>query len=119
MPMVTGSQAPAYAVTPNADGSISVLIHELRDPDRLEADLAGLGVHVDISYHTSDLACPGGRFAPSQQLTAEQQESSPTDGSSARTRRPRAMSHSGSTRSASRQARPQPCGLTLTPRIPT
>jgi len=74
MPMVTGSQAPAYAVTPNADGSISVLIHELRDPDRLEADLAGLGVHVDLSYHTSDLACSGGRFASSQPLSPEQRE---------------------------------------------
>jgi hypothetical protein len=74
IPIISGSQAPAYAVTTNADGSISVLIHELRDPDRLEADLAGLGVQVDISYHTSDLACPDGRFAPSQPSTPEQRQ---------------------------------------------
>ncbi len=61
-------------MTRNADGSITVKINELRDPDRLQADLARLGVRVDISYHQSDLDCPGGRFAPSQPLSRKQQE---------------------------------------------
>jgi hypothetical protein len=74
VPVLTGSQAPAYALTRHADGSISVQINELRDPGRLEADLARLGVRVDIAYQISDLACPGGRFAASQPPRPGQRE---------------------------------------------
>jgi hypothetical protein len=72
LPIVTGTHAAAYAVTKNADGSISVRINQLRDPDRLEHDLANLGVHVDVSYHRSVLTCPGGRYATSDPTTPGQ-----------------------------------------------
>jgi hypothetical protein len=71
-PIVTGSQTPAYAVSKNADGSISVKINQFRDPDRLEADLADLGARVDISYHQSNLWCPSGGFATSPPLSPAQ-----------------------------------------------
>jgi hypothetical protein len=71
VPVVIGSHTSAYAVSKNADGSISVKINEFRDPDRLEADLADLGVRVDVDYHRSNLYCPGG-YVESDVLTPEQ-----------------------------------------------
>ncbi|MFI6500478.1 hypothetical protein [Nonomuraea typhae] len=48
-PQVLGGVAPAYAVTQAADG-IYIQVHELRDADNLETDLAALGVRADVSY---------------------------------------------------------------------
>ncbi|GAA3032422.1 hypothetical protein [Streptosporangium longisporum] len=50
VPLAIGSQTPAYALTRNADGSISLTIHEFRDPEQVERDLADLGVRADITY---------------------------------------------------------------------
>ncbi|MBO2454160.1 hypothetical protein J4573_44230 [Actinomadura barringtoniae] len=49
-PTFTGSRAAAYALTRNADGSITVTIKEFRDPERLERDLAEHGARTDITY---------------------------------------------------------------------
>jgi hypothetical protein len=57
-PVFTGSQA-AYAVTANADGSITVTINEFRDPDRLEKDLADHGARTDITYLPQRKRCAG------------------------------------------------------------
>jgi hypothetical protein len=53
---------PAYALTENADGSITVKINEFRAPDRLERDLAKRGVRADVSYLEAGKKCAFGRF---------------------------------------------------------
>jgi RNA polymerase sigma factor (sigma-70 family) len=50
---------PAYVVTKNTDGTITLKINEFRDPDQVESDLAKLGVTADVSY-----VKPGTRCAP-------------------------------------------------------
>jgi hypothetical protein len=62
MPTVTRWGTPAYALTDNADGSITVKINEFRDPDRLERDLARRGVRADVSYVAPGKQCAFGRF---------------------------------------------------------
>ncbi|MFG1687922.1 hypothetical protein ACGFNP_47785 [Nonomuraea sp. NPDC049269] len=59
VPLLTGSETPAYAVTKNTDGTITLKINEFRDPDQVEKDLAKLGVTADVSY-----VKPGSRCAP-------------------------------------------------------
>ncbi|MGI5161324.1 hypothetical protein [Microbispora sp. CA-102843] len=61
VPLVVGQQTPAYALTQHADGSISLQINEFRDPDRVERDLARLGVRADISYLPLGKRCADGR----------------------------------------------------------
>jgi hypothetical protein len=58
-PTVTGSEAAAYAVTRNADGSITVTINEMRDSGKLERDLAANGVRADITYLPQRKRCAG------------------------------------------------------------
>ncbi|MEV1248020.1 hypothetical protein ACIBO2_56175 [Nonomuraea sp. NPDC050022] len=50
VPFLTGSENPAYAVTKNTDGSITLKINQFRDPDQVEKDLAAVGVTADVSY---------------------------------------------------------------------
>ncbi|MFI7708158.1 hypothetical protein [Nonomuraea sp. NPDC049480] len=50
VPMLTGSETPAYALTQNSDGTIRVLVNEFRDADRLERDLGAMGVTADVTY---------------------------------------------------------------------
>lgn len=50
VPLLTGTEPPAYALSRNPDGSIRVQINEFRDPGRLEADLARHGVSADVTY---------------------------------------------------------------------
>jgi hypothetical protein len=57
-PTVTGPPA-AYALARNADGSITVTIKELRDPGRLETDLAHNGARTDITYLPQNKRCAG------------------------------------------------------------
>ncbi|GAA3256217.1 hypothetical protein [Nonomuraea helvata] len=61
VPILTGSETPAYAVTKNTDGTITLKINEFRDPDQVEEDLAKLGVTADVSY-----VKPGTRCAPNR-----------------------------------------------------
>ncbi|MEV5411519.1 hypothetical protein AB0K60_22110 [Thermopolyspora sp. NPDC052614] len=57
VPLLTGTQTSAYALTRNPDGTIRVQINELRDPDRLEADLRAQGVAADIAYLPEGKKC--------------------------------------------------------------
>ncbi|MET7461453.1 hypothetical protein [Nonomuraea sp. NPDC005501] len=50
VPLLTGTESPAYAVTKNTDGTIGIEIKEFRDADKLEKDLARLGVTADVTY---------------------------------------------------------------------
>ncbi|MFB9679545.1 hypothetical protein [Streptosporangium vulgare] len=62
VPLVMGAGNPAYALTQGDDGSITLQIKEFRDPDRVERDLADLGVEADISYLKPGTWCAPGRF---------------------------------------------------------
>ncbi|MFI6513836.1 hypothetical protein ACIBCT_40080 [Streptosporangium sp. NPDC050855] len=50
VPLATGSEPPAYALTKNTDGSINLKINEFRNSQQVETDLAELGVLADITY---------------------------------------------------------------------
>jgi hypothetical protein len=56
---LVGPQTPAYALTPNPDGTILVRIKELRDAAGLEADLRAHGVITDITYLPYNGRCAG------------------------------------------------------------
>ncbi|WP_433245753.1 hypothetical protein ACQPYK_44000 [Streptosporangium sp. CA-135522] len=62
VPLITGSESPAYALTRNGDGSITLKINEFRDPDQVEKDLADLGVKADVSYVEPGKRCAPDRF---------------------------------------------------------
>ncbi|MGC5012931.1 hypothetical protein ACLQ2R_19385 [Streptosporangium sp. DT93] len=61
VPLAIGSQTPAYALTENTDGSISLTINEFRDPEQVERDLAELGVRADITYLPLGKRCGNAR----------------------------------------------------------
>ncbi|MFG1964059.1 hypothetical protein [Nonomuraea sp. NPDC049028] len=69
VPFLTGSETPAYAVTKNGDGSVTLKITEFRNPDQVEKDLATAGVTADVSYVKPGTRCAPGRgdadFGPS------------------------------------------------------
>ncbi|GII64532.1 hypothetical protein Skr01_46170 [Sphaerisporangium krabiense] len=64
IPMVTGSATPAYAVTKNPDGSVTLTIREFRDPDAVERSLAAVGVPADIAYMPLGKWCDRNRYRP-------------------------------------------------------
>ncbi|MFI6921947.1 hypothetical protein ACIBIZ_18540 [Nonomuraea spiralis] len=61
VPMLTGTETPAYAVSKNTDGTVRVEINEFKDADQLEQDLRAAGVTADISYLPSGKECKTGR----------------------------------------------------------
>ncbi|MFB9838447.1 hypothetical protein, partial [Actinoallomurus acaciae] len=62
VPTLIGSEAgAAYAVTRNADGSITVTIKEFRASARLEKELANDGARTDITYLPQHTRCAGER----------------------------------------------------------
>ncbi|MEV0390991.1 sigma factor-like helix-turn-helix DNA-binding protein [Nonomuraea sp. NPDC050643] len=60
-PFLNGSETPAYAVTKNTDGTITLKINEFRDPARVEKDLAAVGLTADVSYVKPGTRCAPGR----------------------------------------------------------
>ncbi|MET7330476.1 hypothetical protein [Nonomuraea sp. NPDC005650] len=69
VPFLNGSGTPAYAITKNTDGTITLKINEFRDPAGVEKDLAALGLTADVSYVKPGTRCAPGRgdsdFGPS------------------------------------------------------
>ncbi|MBN6051253.1 hypothetical protein JYK22_04855, partial [Nonomuraea sp. RK-328] len=61
VPLLTGTESPAYAVTKNTDGTVRVQIKEFRDADKLEADLVRMGVTADVTYLKPGTWCKAGR----------------------------------------------------------
>jgi hypothetical protein len=61
VPLLTGAEQPAYAVTKNGDGTINVKLNEFRDADKLEQDLKRMGVSADITYLKPGKWCGGDR----------------------------------------------------------
>ncbi|GAA3837868.1 hypothetical protein GCM10022226_70020 [Sphaerisporangium flaviroseum] len=64
VPLVTGTGTPAYAVTRNPDGTVTLTIHELRDPEGVEKDLAAEGVRADVTYMPLGKRCERPGFRP-------------------------------------------------------
>jgi hypothetical protein len=62
LPLLTGPD-PAYAVSENANGTITVELKEFRDADRLEQDLKGMGVTADVTYLKPYTKCQSDRGA--------------------------------------------------------
>lgn len=62
VPLLTGPE-PAYAVSKNANGTITVELKEFRDADQLEEDLRGLGVTADVTYLKPYTKCQNDRGA--------------------------------------------------------
>ncbi|MGW3351679.1 hypothetical protein ACWDA3_50995 [Nonomuraea rubra] len=60
LPLLTGPE-PAYAVSKNANGTITVELREFRDADQLEQDLGKLGVTADVSYLKHQTKCQDDR----------------------------------------------------------
>ncbi|GAA4533080.1 MULTISPECIES: hypothetical protein [Nonomuraea] len=50
VPLLTGAQSAAYAVTEKSDGTVGVEIREFEEADRLERDLRAAGVKADVTY---------------------------------------------------------------------
>ncbi|WP_214416469.1 hypothetical protein [Sphaerisporangium fuscum] len=76
VPLVTGSSAPAYAVTKNPDGTINLRINEFRDPEGAEKELAAAGVKADITYMPLGKRCEEGRFhrLPEDEVSVSKEE---------------------------------------------
>ncbi|WP_043636510.1 hypothetical protein [Nonomuraea candida] len=61
VPLLTGTEQPAYAVAENADGTINVQLNEFRDADKLEQDLKEMKVTADITYLKPGKSCRADR----------------------------------------------------------
>lgn len=66
VPLLVGGEgaAPAYAVTPNGDGTVTVEISSLRDADGLESELREAGVPAEVQYLPPGKACKEQTFVP-------------------------------------------------------
>ncbi|MEU8271487.1 hypothetical protein AB0B89_30545 [Sphaerisporangium sp. NPDC049002] len=62
IPMVWGGASAAYAVARNPDGTITVTIYELQDPEGLQAELIAQGIPADVTYSPPGEQCAPGRF---------------------------------------------------------
>ncbi|GAA3151788.1 hypothetical protein [Nonomuraea roseoviolacea] len=71
LPLFVGGGSPAYALTDNPDGTVRVQINELRDADKLEADLRAKGINMVVDYIPQGKKCSpqprAARFLPDEQ----------------------------------------------------
>ncbi|MCA2226072.1 hypothetical protein [Nonomuraea aurantiaca] len=56
LPLVFGG-TPAYAVTKNADGTVTITINEAKDPKALQADLQKMGYDIIVDYLPAGKKC--------------------------------------------------------------
>ncbi|MBK9158438.1 MAG: hypothetical protein WAV45_08025 [Propionibacteriaceae bacterium] len=56
--------SPAYALTPNADGSITVTVHRLEGAAALAADLKAHGINADVTFNAPGTQCQDNRGTP-------------------------------------------------------
>jgi hypothetical protein len=58
VPAMNGDHAPAaHAVTSNDDGSVTITVNRLEDPEGLERELAAHGITADVSFTPPDQMC--------------------------------------------------------------
>ncbi|GIH76469.1 hypothetical protein Plo01_28980 [Planobispora longispora] len=62
-PLLIGNGAPAYAVAESSNGTLTVTVNEMRDPDGLEARLGAAGVKADVTFLPAGKGCAVPRFA--------------------------------------------------------
>ncbi|MBN6056135.1 hypothetical protein JYK22_29680, partial [Nonomuraea sp. RK-328] len=71
VPLFVGGGSPAYAVTDNPDGTVRIQINEVRDADKLEADLRAKGMNVVVDYVPQGKKCSpqprAARFLPEEE----------------------------------------------------
>ncbi|MEV0198407.1 hypothetical protein [Nonomuraea sp. NPDC050691] len=71
LPLLVGGGDPAYAVTDNPDGTVRIQINEVRDADKLEADLRAKGMSVVVDYVPKGKKCSpqprAARFLPEEE----------------------------------------------------
>ena len=58
IPAVTGDHTPAaHAVTDNPDGTVTITVNRLEDPEGLERELAARGITADVSFAPAGKMC--------------------------------------------------------------
>ncbi|GIH50241.1 hypothetical protein SAMN05421833_14443 [Microbispora rosea] len=78
VPALLGGGTPAYAVSRNADGTLTITIDQAKDPKPLEATLRGMGVNAVVDYIPM-----GKRCSPQPRSTSflsRQEAQHPADG---------------------------------------
>ncbi|WP_432927248.1 hypothetical protein ACQPZZ_38400 [Microbispora sp. CA-135349] len=78
VPALLGGGTPAYAVSRNADGTLTITINQAKDPEPLEATLRGMGVNAVVDYIPM-----GKRCSPQPRSTSflsRQEAQHPADG---------------------------------------
>lgn len=72
VPLATGAENPAYAVTRQPDGSVHIKINEFRDPGSLERDLARLGIKAKIWFTPPGKMCSRNFTSADPQIPLEE-----------------------------------------------
>ncbi|MFD1543490.1 hypothetical protein [Nonomuraea guangzhouensis] len=62
-PLIIATGPPAYAVTKGPDGTITVTVNELRDPQGLQKELGEAGIKADVTFLAQRMRCASPRFA--------------------------------------------------------
>ncbi|MFG1697367.1 hypothetical protein [Nonomuraea sp. NPDC049309] len=78
IPVALGGGTPAYAVSKNPDGTLTITIEQAKDPKPLEATLRSMGVNAVVDYIPS-----GKRCSPQPRSTAflsREEAQNPADG---------------------------------------
>lgn len=58
LPAMNGDRTPAaHAVTDNPDGTVTITVNRLEDPEGLERELAARGITADVSYAPPGKTC--------------------------------------------------------------
>ncbi|WP_345572670.1 hypothetical protein [Nonomuraea rosea] len=60
--LVAGTGTSAYAVSKSPDGTLTVTLSELRDPEGLEAELGKAGINADVTFLAPGTHCVAPRF---------------------------------------------------------
>jgi len=64
VPLFAGGASPAYAVSTNDDGTVTVVIKSLSDAAGLQANLRDAGIHAVVQYLPPGKACKQPWFTP-------------------------------------------------------
>ncbi|MGS2646966.1 hypothetical protein [Streptosporangium sp. LJ11] len=63
IPLIIGNDTPAYALAKSSDGTLTVTVNELRDPEGLQAKLGAAGIKADVTFLAAGTRCVAPRFA--------------------------------------------------------
>lgn len=77
VPAFLGGGRPAYAIADNPDGTISITINEMKNPEALEDDLKDRGHDIEVDYVPQGKQCSPKERSQSWASQAEQDKFSP------------------------------------------